>query len=234
MLIPILLPLLTQPIPVALCHDGNEHDPDDVGAVAMAVEIIEAHPSFELVHLQHSTHIGSNNDVLHALMQGSVLMADALVVFDHWLEPQDTEVALAREIARGPLFILQGGPWEAMFRSFDLAPPETHLDVVIYTHSGWNDDHDHVSGRNRADFEATYPLVTIVDIPDQNFFAFNSPIQDWEWLRFKPETKYVLERTKASLWGEGDMSDAGMAFALVTGITQPLMADVQRYFGWPN
>lgn len=238
---------------IAVCADGNYHDRDDIGATAMTLALVwQANAQWSLVHYQHSTHLGANDSSQHAEM---ILSATGYLdgyainprqVFDAQVDSIDTASHLAREIMRASamdrLTILQAGPWETMAMAFDIAPAQKHQYIRIISHSTWNDDHKHLpSHRNRADFFAQYgsggpfsghQAPSYIKIADQNAYAFRSTgVTDWEWMRSKKPTEFVLLRTKASTWAYGDMSDAGMMFFFLTGIEKPTMQNIRTFFG---
>lgn len=256
-ILPILL-LAIQAIPVprlAICHDGNFHDPDDIGASGMDLGLVsraqELQPGrFRLVYYGHSEHIGENDNSQHNDM---IISATAnlggfninpLVVFDNVLEHDAAARHLGRSIAssnpQDVLTIIQGGPWEKMARAYDAAPPETHQDTEIISHSDWNNNHLSESyHRNKDKFFAQYEQGGIYDgylppgytrIDDQNFFAFRTwGLPSWNWLNGSSNGAFIYSRTAAS-GVAGDMSDAGMVFYWLTGIEHPTMGHIRSFF----
>jgi hypothetical protein len=236
---------------VAVSHDGNYHDKDDIGAIAMVQALVwKAGAQASLVHLDHSSHIGANSPEQHSAMVISANRAlwlygiDPTRVFDDFLDLQSSIQSLAGHInassADDRLTILQAGPWEVMARAFDLADPQRHQFVDIISHSVWNDTYKAVpSHRDRNGFFAQYEpgdqfagttRPGYIKITDQNWTAFNLPLHDWAWMEEMPETRFVLWRTMESDYAAGDMSDAGMMFYYLTGIEHPTMQDIQNFF----
>lgn len=234
---------------IAITHDGDLHDPDDIGAVAMMEALLwRAGAQPRLVHLSFGNHIGSTSASMHAAMAVSATAALGMYgiapdqVWD--ADERRATLQLAREIGLSsvdnPLVIIQAGPWAWMAKAFDLASPATHRYVTIVSHSTWNDSHDHPGwGLNRAQFLAQYAAggkwagvvaPGYVKISDQNAHAFNSSQAAWSWLALSPETSFVLQRTIAS-GKPGDMSDAGMLWWVLTGDTNPSMSEVRAFFG---
>jgi len=236
----------------AVSHDGNFHDKDDIGAVAMVEALIwRAGAQDSLVHLDHSSHRGANDVQQHADMVMSARRAlwlygiDRTRVFDDFLRLRASVLNLAAQIdassAADRLTIIQGGPWEVMALAFDWSDPAKHQFVDIISHSNWNDNHQHnPAHRNKAGFDAQYaqggkwdgvtpPGYTKID--DQNSYAFKSNINNWSWMAATLETSFVLWRTSESGFAQGDMSDAGMVFYYLTGEEHPTMQDIRDFFG---
>lgn len=236
----------------AVCHDGNYNDKDDIGAIAMVEALVwKAGAQNNLVHLSHSSHVGANWSTQHAAMKVSANRGAWLYgipvnkIWDNWLDGAGSVAHLAHEInlssPTNRLTILQGGPWEMMARSFDTSNPAKHRYVDIISHSIWNDNYQYTSShRNKVSFFSQYlnttsPLYgharpTYLKIQDQNATAFVADINDWSWMTLSLRTHFVLWRTIASEYAEGDMSDAGMLFYYLTGNEYPVMQDVRDFF----
>jgi hypothetical protein len=236
---------------IAISHDGNFHDKDDIGAAAMMQALIwKAGLQDSLVHFDHSSHRGANDVDQHEDMVISATRAlflfaiDRSKVFDDFEDLRDSVLNLAAAIdastADDRLTILQAGPWEVMALAFDNSDPAKHQFVKIVSHSTWNDSHQHSSHhRNKAVFFAQYETGGIFEgvtppdyekIDDQNSYAFNSSLSSWSWMNQTIETFFVLWRTTESGFAQGDMSDAGMLFWLITGEEHPTMLDVRDFF----
>lgn len=237
---------------VAIIHDGNHHDADDVGAIAMSQAIVfRSDGQLELVHLEHSSHLGATTAAQHAGMIASAAPWESLapaVTFDASAEGVAAAANLAAEVeASGPgdwLVIVQGGPWETMARAFDVADPGKHRCAVIVSHSGWNDAHAHYpEHRNREAFLAQYATggkfegfqpPSVRDIPDQNGYGMNANVSTWSaWLPGDFVGDFVFARLLAA--GElgalaGDLSDAGMVFYVATGNATPSQQQIEDYF----
>jgi len=237
---------------IAITHDGNYHDKDDIGAAAMMQALIwKAGVQGNLVHFDHSNHRGASDAEQHADMVISSNRAlflyeiDRKVVFDDLeLDGRSSATSLAAQIDASSeddiLTILQAGPWEMMCFAFDISDPDKHQYVKIISHSNWNDNHEHFAWhRNKDDFFEQYDdggrfeghtPPAYQKILDQNWFAFRSDLEDWEWMTGDISTFFVLWRTSESGFAQGDMSDAGMLFWLLTGIEDPTMAQVRDFF----
>lgn len=235
----------------AICHDGNYNDKDDIGAVAMVEAMVwKAGEQINLVHLSHSSHRGANDLQQHLDMQISANRASRLygilpnTIWDDWKDTRASVLHLASEIDNSSptnrLTILQGGPWETMALAFDNSDPTNHQYVDIISHSYWNDNYRYnLSHRNKDTFYFQYwvggPFYgftppTYKKIQDQNSTAFKSNINNWNWLSFRLQTRFVLWRTSESDYAEGDMSDAGMLFYYLTGNEYAIMQDIRDFF----
>lgn len=256
-LLPLLFALATPPqTRFAVCADGNYHDWDDIGATPMTLALYwrakETGTWLELVHYQYATHIGADDPSQHVNMilsaEGALSSygVDPKIVFDYYNDEIRARNALAREISKSTsgnqLFILQAGPWESMARAFDYALIAEHQYVTIISHSDWNDQHEHFPAhRTKNEFFAQYQSggkwsgvtpPTYIKIADQNGFAFRTPdMTQWEWMRFTYQTQFAYERTLASGYAHGDMSDAGMFWYLMTGWDNPHMSQIKHFFG---
>lgn len=256
----ILLAIQSLTVPrLAVCHDGNFHDHDDIGASAMDLGLIsrtlELYPGrFKLVYFGHSEHMAANDNLQHTNMIISAIGniggfgIDLSVIFDGYLEHHAAARHLARTIAgsnaQDILTIIQGGPWEKMAQAFDAAPPHLHQYVHIISHSDWNNNHQHISAhRTKNEFFAQYasggvyqaylpPTYTRID--DQNSYAFRSNMtgdNSWKWLPNSPNTLFIHNRTLAAGGSAiGDMSDSGMLFYWLTGIEHPTMNHIRAFF----
>lgn len=238
---------------VAVCADGNHHDPDDIGATAMSLALLsKAGAADDLVHYGYASHIGQNTTWQHEAMIESANDRIAefgfndSVFFDCQNELVGASQHLAMQINAStetdPLVIIQAGPWETMALAFDMADPAKHQMVVIVSHSNWNDAHRHFGHhRNAGTFYDQYDLggpfagvapPSYVRILDQNDYAFyTEPSAAWNWMDLmSPELEWVHDRTDAATSAVGDMSDAGMVFYFLTGNQTPTMADIQDFF----
>jgi hypothetical protein len=245
-------PIITDRI--AITHDGNFHDKDDIGAAAMMQAILwRAEIKDSLVHFTFGNHIGANDPVQNFDMKISSLLGAYWIydiswdiIFDGVNELDASILHLANEInissPSNTLTIFQAGPWEQMARAFDIADPSKHQFVTIISHSNWNDNHMHWPGhRTRDSFYEQYntegPFEGFIEpnyvrLFDQNGWAFKSSIDRWEWmLHHGVPTHFVLWRTLSSDFAVGDMSDAGMLFWYVTGNQTPTMQEVKDFFG---
>lgn len=244
----LLIPLQGR---LAISHDGNYHDQDDVGAVAMMEALLwRAGEQTALVHLDYNNHRGASTVSWEDAMRTSAVRftgqygLDRSVVFDVAEGVRRAVDHLAQAIsassATDRLTLLQAGPWQTTALAFLRADPTKHQYVTIVSHSDWNDDHEHFANhRNRLDFFALYngPLSAFMPpaymrIDDQNDYAFKSSLSSWSWMQGAgPQLSFVFSRTAASGNAQGDMSDAGMLFYLLTGIEHPTMGDVRAFFG---
>ena len=237
----------------AITCDGNDPDPDDIGAITMSEALIwAAGAQGSLVHLDHSNHQGTNVQWQYDAMVQSAERAisrygiPANIVFDMQFQLDAGTDNLAAQInassANDRLRILQAGPWETMIQAFEKADPNKHQYVDIISHNGWNDAHEHPTGtRNKNDFQFLYGLAgpwngitqpTYITIKDGNTNAFKTtPISSWNWLLSGGvETRFVFYRTVASQV-EGDFSDATMTFWHLTGNANASMQDIRNLFG---
>ena len=148
---------------IALLHDGNAHDNDDIGALAMALAIVKSGESqglAELVHCSFNNHHWANhspskgftaksqyNAMTATGQQGlSELFSSRGGMFFNARTRFPASVAhLANEIdASGPgnlLYICTGGPQDQLSRALRAASLNKIQYVRIISHSKWNNKH---------------------------------------------------------------------------------------------
>ena len=106
-----------------MSHDGNHHDPDDIGAIAMNGALTwAAGVANRVVHIDHSNHLGQNSSSMEAKMNASAagiisrFNINAGVVFNvqHQLNAARANFKKHAEqsSAANPLWYMCGGPME--------------------------------------------------------------------------------------------------------------------------
>lgn len=234
--------------------DGNQHDPDDWHASAMALALMrQAGLKHKLVHFDWNNHLGDNSPSMkneHDWHVNTARQAFGYAndrVFKNCQEDLDGAVAHLRDVinassADSRLVLTCAGPMEVCWRGIDAADDDKEPYVVVISHSTWNDNHADTSQMNHTwsdiveDFD-----VQAHHINDQNPPAFKSSCSEWSWTKTIPgfgETLYDLLclNTKAA----GDASDAGMVYYMIqqdgafdgnSGASKPSMSEVQSFFG---
>lgn len=234
----------------AFNHDGNLSDPDDFGAVAMVVALMQHAGAWgNTVHLSYNSNIhgtsgnAGGEDKMIAAMRESVAAAGVSGdprVFDVTQQADAAVDSLAAAMQTGGLCLMAAGPMEAVYRALEKSGCGSNVRII--SHSDWNNDHNKNGSRTKKDIislcEGKNGFV-FEDIPNQNDkSAFKSPIGEWEWLKETPYA-YVYERTSASQGinpafdkrgAAGDMSDAGMTFYILTGNKNAGMDDIKAFF----
>jgi hypothetical protein len=137
---------------IALSNDGNQHDPDDIIALPLALALIDAAGlKDKVVHVEHSNHVCSNNPNLHRRMiesaYGTIVHFgyNQSVIFDYISQGTRATENFINEInkstADDKLWVLAAGPMETVYRAIKGANPEKLKYVVLISHSTWNERH---------------------------------------------------------------------------------------------
>lgn len=240
---------------IALSNDGNQHDPDDIVALPMALAFLEAAGLKDrVVHVEHSNHVCNNNPNMNRRMiesaYGAILLFgyDPSVIFDYQSQGKAATSNFIEQInvstADDPLWILAAGPMETVWRALNGAEKEKRKHVVVISHSGWNQNHGDCEGESHKweDLQNDFAgdgvffvsscgggkepctqeqLDNPLYLADQNNsngdFDFNTPIEQWHWLRDSSDPKLQWLFSRNPFNNKFDPSDAGMAFFLITG-----------------
>jgi hypothetical protein len=125
------------------------------------------------------------------------------------------------------------GPFEVAWRGVNQANTSARQHVTIISHSNWNETHEHVASHHtKNELLADFPTVKFVRIQDQNGNAFKSSPSAWDWMNAAgPNLAWVRGRTVQAEYAEGDNSDAGMAFYLLTGNQNATMSQIKAFLG---
>jgi hypothetical protein len=229
---------------IAISADGNFHDRDDIGATPVELAILaQAGLQSKLVHYDHSSHLAQDDADQHGDMIASATGRltefgfNSSVVFDDQTQLSAAVANIAKVIdassAADPLTFVVAGPFEVAWRGIDQADPTKRQYVTLLSHSTWNENHEHVASEHTKDeLLADFPTVQYVKISDQNGNAFKSAASSWDWMNAAgPDLTWVRGRMVQAEYAEGDNSDAGMVFYLVTGNQSATMADIKSFFG---
>jgi hypothetical protein len=216
---------------IALSADGNQHDEDDWASSAMTLAIL-AHAGLQanVVNYIYDNHIWDSDPEHRRNMTDSVLGAGERFGFDtsRFYDGADPDqlaagvAALTAEInASGPgdeLTIVLAGPMETTWMALDAAEPgaRRHVRCVSHGNGSFNQTH----GKTDHDGHSYDDVIDLgcqrVQIPDQNGNLGPTDLSDWDYLRdLGPEMQWLYSRLE--LAEKGDVSDAGMAYFVITG-----------------
>jgi CubicO group peptidase (beta-lactamase class C family) len=211
---------------IGLSHDGNQHDPDDILAVAMALAIIgEAGLHAKFVHCDYSNHLGDNNASMNADMDASAIGAA-----QRWNLPasrlfncqtnltgaiNSIRDAINASSATDRFYFLCAGPMEMPWRGIMAADPAKRQYCTAISHSTWNDTHADTPQMTHTWSDIQQTGVRTVHISDQNA-GMSSDVSNWTWLRDSgvEAWNWLYGRRRTSLF---DCSDAGMVYFVITG-----------------
>ncbi|MCA9595163.1 MAG: hypothetical protein KC776_17720 [Myxococcales bacterium] len=229
---------------IAVSADGNFHDRDDIGATPVTLAILaQAKLQAKLVHYDHSSHLAQNDSDQYGDMIASTtghlseFGFDQNVVFDDQTQLSAAVANIAKVIdastASDPLTFIVAGPFEVTYQGVAAASADKLQYVTLLSHSTWNEDHEHVPAEHTKDeLLADFPAVKFIKISDQNANAFKSSPSAWDWMNAAgADLTWVRGRMVQAEYAEGDNSDAGMAFYLVTGNEKATMNDIKTFFG---
>jgi hypothetical protein len=214
---------------IALSSDGNQHDEDDWAGAAMGLALL-AHRNLQpnVVHYDYDNHIWDSEEQYRENMRDSVLEGGERLGFDtsrfyDATVPEELDAGvrnLTAEInastADDELWIVLAGPMETAWMALDAADPDARQHVKCLSHGEWNETH----GRDDHGGHDYDDLIDLgcqeVRIPDQNHNLGETDMSDWDYLNdLGDDMQWLYERI--DLLGNGDVSDAGMDYYIITG-----------------
>lgn len=225
---------------IAMSFDGNQHDPDDVGALPMSLAFTwAAGLKDNVTFVEHSNHICNVNNVLHGKMKESAAGVierfgyDANRIHDFYSDPAAATAKFVVEInkstANNPLWIIAAGPMESIWRAINQSNKNVLSHVSIVSHSTWNEVHGDC-GEDSHTFEDLRVFeqnngLSLLEIKDQNASNgeddFSTPRHKWYWLRDSADPNlawvYTRDQFKTGDFAKFDPSDSGMVYWLITG-----------------
>jgi hypothetical protein len=239
-------PAEPEPLPapgrIALSSDGNQHDEDDwAGAPAALAMIAHRNLQRNVVHQDYDDHIWDSNEKFRENMRASVLGADERFGFDMSRVYDDTDKSqldagvrnLTAEIdastADDELWLVLAGPMEVAWMALDAADPEARQHVKCLSHGRWNETH----GKDDHGGHSYDDLIDLgcqrVQIPDQNSNLGEVDMSYWDYLDDLGANMAWLH-DRIALHGDGDISDAGMVYYVLTGDDHVSRAELKDFF----
>lgn len=213
---------------IAIDVDGNWHDRDDIGGVAMTLAVLRAGGrDAEVVHISHSNHLWESGTSRESAMAISVTGTISRwggfpqdEVYNAKRQTQATinnlRAEMQKSTAADPLWIIAGGPMEIIGRAQASGLTQTNRqNVHVVSHSGWNNRHadDDHNGYSFSELG-----LVRHQIADGNA-ELRGPRSEWYWLRDSsdPKLRWLWDRDKVAGKSQFDVSDATMAYWLLTG-----------------
>jgi len=226
---------------IAYSADGNFNDPDDWAASPMVLAIFHAAGVKDrLVHFSYNS-IVPRTDPAWELIHGNIIKQaaavfgyDPSIFIDCRKDRERAVAALIRSVDQSseadPLYLIVAGPMDIPCFALRQSAPEKRRFVYCISHSAWNDGYaDSESGKGCLTVSKRQVIetgVNWVQIADQNprlrtnrywQFAREAEWAPFFWLRDSQKSSnqflwYCLQISHAP-----DVSDAGMAYFLVTG-----------------
>jgi hypothetical protein len=232
---------------IALSADGNQHDEDDWASSAMSLAILaRAGLQDNVVNYIYDNHIWDSDPNHRKNMTESVMGAGERFGFDtarfhDGADPAGLAAGVASltaEInASGPgneLTIVLAGPMETTWMALDAATPQarTHVRCVSHGDGSFNQTH----GKTDHDGHSYDDVIELgcqrVQIPDQNGELGPTDLSDWDYLKeLGPDMEWLYSRLEVA--EKGDVSDAGMAYFVVTGEKQASRSELREFLSTP-
>jgi hypothetical protein len=216
---------------IAMSADGNQHDEDDWASAPMALAIL-AHRNLQpnLVHYDYNNHIWDSSEEHLENMTESVQEAGQRFGFDTSRFYDDTDPEqlaagtenLVAEInastADDQLSIVLAGPIETVWMALDAADPQARKNVECITHGEDTFNQNHAKDDHGGhDYEDLIDLgCERVEIPDQNSGLGPTDMDFWDFLNDSGDDNWKWLYSRLDLVGNGDVSDAGMIFYVIT------------------
>jgi hypothetical protein len=224
---------------IAVSHDGNAHDPDDIVGAPLAIAIIvESGMKDNFVFMDYSNHIWGDTknqaDEMRESVQGACSRwgVDVGKTFE---ARKPEELAAAKDTFKAaaidayndgvPLYYACGGPMEVPYQMVSQLEEKYQKNITVISHSPWNENHQHDGSHQWSDL---IKLCNSKRIRNQNATIFLNTYNAWHWLR-DMGGKYEWLYNRAGAKDRWDGSDAGMVYYIVTGLgdENPSMADFE-------
>jgi hypothetical protein len=233
---------------IALSADGNQHDQDDWASSAMTLAILAQRGlQPNVVNYIYNNHIWDSAAEHRRNMTESVLGAGARFGFDttRFYDGADPDglaagvAVLTAEInASSPgdeLTIVLAGPMETTWMALDAADPEARRNVKCVSHGNGTFNQTH--GKADHDGHSYDDVIGLgcrrVQIPDQNGNLGPTDVSDWDYLReLDPAMDWLYSRIE--LAEKGDVSDAGMAYFVITGDERVSRSELKDFLTTPR
>jgi len=142
--------------------------------------------------------------------------------------------ALTAEINRSrpgdELTIVLAGPVETTWMALDAASPQARRHVRCVSHGDGSFNQTH--GKTDHDGHSYDDVIGLgcqrLQIPDQNGNLGPTDMSDWDYLQgLGPEMEWLHSRLE--LAEKGDVSDAGLAYFVITGEEQVSRSELRRF-----
>jgi hypothetical protein len=210
---------------VMLSFDGNGgHDKDDYGALPVPAALLDG--TGVCWHVDYNSHSPNTNTTMIQQMRTSANGSrQRFNVTSNWYDhsPGNMASVINGLSSTQKAKILVGGPFEMVWRALSSSNKAKHQYVTLWTHSNWNNTHEHSGTHTLAEIRNAFPTVKVVKIPDQNP-NLRTRLTRWNWSRDSQneEMRFLYARIKASQkFSDGqqdaDVSDAGLTMAAVYG-----------------
>ncbi|MEM9048372.1 MAG: Ig-like domain-containing protein [Pseudomonadota bacterium] len=170
--------------------DGNNNDPDDIAAMAVAALIAKAAGVEDRIVFFHNNNIFEPSVAWQVdAMNQVAAFAESLGITTHSYEGQaaTTTAELTGILDSGEkVLLLEGGPMTATYNALQGVSSGNLSNISLMSHSNWNEN----QGVPWSTLKDDYPEITYFDIIDQNGFTTgtnNAPGSGfkskwWNWM----------------------------------------------------
>jgi hypothetical protein len=231
---------------IAMTADGNQNDEDDWASAPMALAII-AHRNLQanLVHYDYNDHIWDSSEKHRKNMTESVQEGgerfgfDMSRFFDDTIPGQldagtkDLVAQINSSTSDDELWFVLAGPMETAWMALDGAEPEARKHVKCVSHG--EDTFNQTYAKEKHGGHDYDDLIDLgcqrVQIPDQNSGFGPTDMDEWDYLKDSGDDNEEWLYSRLDLVGNGDVSDAGMVYFVVTGDDDGDRSDLKSYFG---
>jgi len=226
---------------VGASHDGNQHDYDDIGAAAWDIGIF-ARAGARLVHVDYADHLADNDAGMEVRVKASAegsaqrWYGSTSMCYDDQTNLQGAINNIAAQInassANDRFYLICCGPMEVPWRGINASDPAKRQYCTAISHSSWNDSHTS-SQMSHTWSSIQGSGVNAVHISDQNTKLNCSSASCWDWAKNSTDEKLRFMYDRMANYGVfGDISDAGMAWYIVTSLGDQgcTPAKLQAYF----
>jgi len=240
--------LIFHPGRMAFSHDGNQYDHDDWAAAGWDFAILWAFGmAGTLVHMDYGDNLGEGNPNIGQMVttctEGPRRFPgiDSTKIFNDMTNLDDAIANFAEQAGKGSegdtLVFVCAGPMEVPWRCLNAVDKDKLQYVKVISHDlGWNDNH--TSSQMTHTFksmQSSFPEATFIHISDQN--ANLGGGSNWSFLNSMPEVggldPSAWQWLKSRDQKNGDVSDCGMTWFIMTGNQNARPADFERRFKNP-
>ena len=229
---------------VVFHFDGNNNDRDDIAALPMAALLAKAAGVEDKIDFYYGNNLAEPNSSQLNQLRASADFAESIGIntVDYQQNTDAATQSLIELINSGQqLLFIEGGPMEAVYRALDGSNPAMHQNVVLLSHSSWNENRSVISrpgetqARTWSDIDSDFPQVTMVEIRDQNNGNNNTKgfyNTNWVWMDSSDDP--TIQAARDAMEGAGgaknDPSDAGMLLFALTGEENGTPEIAKAYF----
>ncbi|MEL6481588.1 MAG: hypothetical protein AAFQ75_09080, partial [Pseudomonadota bacterium] len=218
---------------VVFHFDGNNNDPDDIAAIAVAALLAKAAGIEDKTVFYFGNNLAENNQNSQlAKLRDSAAFAESLgiEIVDYQADIPAATASLTSIFNSGDaVLVLDGGPMEATYRALEGTSASNLGNITQVSHSAWNENRDVINrpgvteARTWDDIADDFPAVEQIEIRDQNNGnnndkGFNNSA--WTWMDESDDPVIQAARDvmiPAGNTKRNDPSDAGMLYWALTG-----------------